>query len=70
MVSAREKLQGTGIRFVDDLIPADLEEKKRLKPLMTDLYNKNMTPRFIQGRLYANRQLVSQNEIKAFFDNQ
>ena len=70
MVSAREKLQGTGIRFVDDLIPADLEEKKRLKPLMTDLYNKNMKPRFIQGRLYANRQLVSQNEIKAFFDNQ
>ena len=70
MVSAREKLQGTGIRFVDDLIPADLEEKKRLKPLMTDLYNKNMKPRFIQGRLYVNRQLVSQNEIKAFFDNQ
>ena len=70
MVSAGEKLQGTGIRFVDDLIPADLEEKKRLKSLITDLYNKNMKPRFIQGRLYANRPLVSQNEIKAFFDNQ
>ena len=40
MVSTREKLQGTGIRFVDGLIPADLEEKKRLKPLMTDQYKK------------------------------
>ena len=70
MASAREKLQGTGIRFTDDLTAVDLEEKKRLKPLMTDLYHKNMKPRFIQGRLYANRQLVSQEQIKAFFYNQ
>ena len=70
MASAREKLQGTGIRFTDDLTAVDLEEKKRLKPLMADLYHKNMKPRFIQGRLYANRQLVSQEQIKAFFDNQ
>ena len=66
LASARKKLQGTGIRFTDDLTAVDLEEKKRLKPLMADLYHKNMKPRFIQGRLYSNRQHVRQEQIKAF----
>ena len=68
MRSAREKLQNTNIRFVDDLTQKDLEEKIRLKPLMTELYNQNKKPRFIQGRLFANNRAVTQEEIRAFFD--
>ena len=68
MRSAREKLQNTNIRFVDDLTQKDLEETNRLKPLMTESYNQNKKPRFIQGRLFANNRAETQEEIRAFFD--
>ena len=67
---AKEKLHNTNIRFVDDLTKTDLEEKNRLKPFMAELYEKGKKPRFVQGRLYSNNTLITQNEIKTFFDNQ
>ena len=35
MSNAREKLQGSPYHFTDDLKPRDLQEKRRLTPLMT-----------------------------------
>ena len=44
MSNAREKLQGSPYRFTDDLTPRDLQEKRRLTPLMNDLFQKRLRP--------------------------
>ena len=66
MTSARETLQNTGMRFIDDLTQKDLDEKRRLKPLMNKLYNDNKRPRFLNGRLYAEGRAVSRETINSF----
>ena len=66
MTSARETLQNTGMRFIDDLTQKDLDEKRRLKPLMDKLYNDNKRPRFLNGRLYAEGRAVSRETINSF----
>ena len=66
MTVAKKKLEGTGYRFVDDLTNKDLEEKRRLTPLMDELYRDNQRPRFVNGRLYANGRPVSREAINSF----
>ena len=51
MTMAKEKLEGMGYRFMDDLTNKNLEEKRRLSPLMNKLYKDNQRPRFANGRL-------------------
>ena len=48
---------------VDDLTPADLEEKRRLKPLMEKLYREGKRPRFFAGRLYAGNRVLNERTI-------
>ena len=66
MTSARENLQNTGMRFIDDLTQKDLDEKRRLKPLMGKLYNENKRPRFLNGRLYSEGRVTSRETINSF----
>ena len=66
MISSRERLRNTRLRFVDDLTQKDLEEKRRIKPLMDKLYSENKRPRFINGRLYAEGRAVSRETINSF----
>ena len=66
MTSARENLQNTGMCFIDDLTHKDLDEKRRLKPLMDKLYNENKRPRFLNGRLYDEGRAVSRETINSF----
>ena len=66
MTVAKEKLEGTGYHFMDDLTNKDLEEKRRLAPLMNKLYRDNQRPRFANGRLYANGKPVSSEIINSF----
>ena len=54
------------MRFIDDLTQKDLDEKRRLKPLMDKLYNDNKRPRFLNGRLYAEGRAVSRETINSF----
>ena len=54
MTMAREKLEGTNYRFIDNLTNKDPKEKRQLAPLMNELYCKYQHPRFADGRLYAN----------------
>ena len=54
MRTARAKLAGTTIRFMDDLTARDLEEKQRIQPYMDKLWRDKRRPRFRNGRLYAN----------------
>lgn len=68
MTSAREKLQHSGLRFVDDLTKVDLEEKQQLKSLMDKLYRENKRPRFVNGRLYAEGKVVSREVINSFLE--
>ena len=65
MIVAKEKLEGTGYRFIDDLTNKDLE-KRRLKPLMNELYRDNQRPRFVNGRLYGNGRPVTREAINSF----
>ena len=44
MSKAREKLQNTSYRIVDDLTAKDLDEKRRLLPLMNKLYQEKKRP--------------------------
>ena len=44
MSKAREKLQNTQYRIVDDLTAKDLDEKRRLVPLMSKLYQEKNAP--------------------------
>ena len=44
MVSSRERLNNTGLRFADDLTQRDLEEKRRIKPLMDKLFAEKKVP--------------------------
>ena len=38
---------------IDDLTPADLQEKRRVSPLMKKLYEQGKRPRFHGGKLYV-----------------
>ena len=66
VISSREWLRNTGMRFVDDLTQKDLEEKMRIKPMMDKLYYENKRPRFINGRLYGEGRAVSRETINSF----
>ena len=66
MRSSKERLRNTGLRFVDDLTQKELEEKRRIKPLMDELYSENKRPRFINGRLYAEGRAVLRETIDSF----
>ena len=70
MSKAREKLQNTPYRIVDDLTAKDLDEKRRLLPLMNKLYQEKKRPRFANGRLYAGGKPVSREVINAFLSTQ
>ena len=69
MTSARDALANTGIRFVDDLTPKDLEAKRRILPYMEKLYADNKKPRFINGRLFSEGRPVPVEVINAFLAN-
>ena len=69
MTSARDTLANTGIRFVDDLTPKDLEAKRRILPYMEKLYADNKKPRFINGRLFSEGRPVPVEIINAFLAN-
>ena len=64
MTVAKEKLEGMGYHFMDDLTNKDLEEKRRLSPLMNN-YKDNQRPSFANGRLYANGKPVSSEIINS-----
>ena len=66
MISSRERLGNTGLRFVDDLTQKDLEEKRRIKHLMDKLFAEKKRPRFVNGRLYAEGRAVSRETINSF----
>ena len=70
MRAARRTLEGTGIRIVDDLTTADLKEKQRVQPYMNWLYSDNKRPAFRNGRLYANKRMISLDEIEAFLGSE
>ena len=63
---AREKLKDTQYRMVDDLTAKDLDEKRRLRPLMEKLFKEKQRPRFINGRLYANGKPLPRETIHAY----
>ena len=67
---ARRTLEGTGIRIVDDLTTADLKEKQHVQPYMNWLYSDNRRPAFRNGRLYANKRMISLDEIEAFLGSE
>ena len=54
------------LRIVDDLTAKDLDEKRRLLPLMNKLYQEKKRPRFANGRLYAGGKPVSREIINSF----
>ena len=58
-------LESTGIRIVDDLTTADLKEKQHVQPYMNWLYSDNRRPAFRNGHLYANKRMISLDEIEA-----
>ena len=66
MISSREWIDNTGLRFVDDLTQKDLVEKRRIKPLMDKLFGEKKRPRFVNGRLYAEGRAVSRETINSF----
>ena len=70
MRAARRTLEGTGIRIVDDLTTADLKEKQRVQPYMNWLYSDNRRPAFRNGRLYANKRMISLDEIETFLGSE
>ena len=69
MRAAREKLGGTPYRLMDDLTAADVAEKKRLRPLMDDLYQKGKRPSIRNGRLYSAGKIVPTHAINSFLAN-
>ena len=70
MRDARQKLEGSGVRIVDDLTAVDLKEKLRVQPFMNYLYNVNKRPAFRNGRLYAEKRIVPLDEITAFLESE
>ena len=70
MTKARERLQNTHYRIVDDLTAKDLHEKRRVLPLMNKLYHEKNRPRFANGRLYAGGKQVSREIINSFSSTQ
>ena len=63
---SREKLHGTQYRMVDDLTAKDLGEKRRLRPLMEQLFKEKQRPRFTNGRLLAGGKPLSKETINAY----
>ena len=49
MMGARDTLKNTDFRITDDLTAKDLEEKRRLVPLMNKLYHEKQRPRFVMA---------------------
>ena len=70
MRQARAKLQGTNIRFLDDLTATDLAEKRRVQPYMDKLWRDNRRPSFRNGRLYAEGRPVSNDTINSFLSSE
>ena len=70
MRDARQKLEGSGVRIVDDLTAEDLKEKIRVQPFMNYLYKVNKRPAFRNGRLYAEKRIVPLDEITAFLESE
>lgn len=66
MRAARESLQNTQYHLMDDLTIVDAKEKKRLAPMMQDLYDKGKRPSFRNGRLYSEGKPVSSDAINSF----
>ena len=69
MMSARDKLKNTISRITDDLTAKDLEEKRRLIPLMNKLYQDKQRPRFANGRIFANGKLVPRGTINSYLSS-
>ena len=69
ITGARDKLKNTNYRIMDDLTAKDLEEKRRLKPVMNKLYQEKQRPRFTNGRLYANGKPVPRETLYAYLSN-
>ena len=55
--NARKTLRDTSFRIVDDLTRADLEKKRKLRPLMEQAYRDGRRVRFTDGRLYIDGKL-------------
>ena len=53
---------------VDDLTYIDLEEKRRVGPLMKKLYREGKRSRFHGGRLYVGRRALTQEQVQAQLD--
>lgn len=69
MKRTKECLGGTPYRLVDDLTGADMAEKKRIRPLMDNLYHRGKRPSFRQGRLFADGKYLSSEQVNAFLAN-
>ena len=69
ITGARDKLKNTNYRITDDLTAKDLEEKRRLIPVMNKLYQEKQRPRFTNGRLFANGKPVPRETINAYLSN-
>ena len=68
-MSTRDKLKNTIYQITDDLTAKDLEEKRRLIPLMNKLYQDNQRPRFANGRLFANGKPVPRETINLYLSS-
>lgn len=63
MRQARAALEGTDRRLVDDLCAADAAEKRRLKPLIENLYANGKRPSFRNGQLFVAGKPFRNTEI-------
>ena len=61
-----EALKDIPYRLVDDLTAADVIEKKRLRPLMDDMFKNDRKPSFHNGRLFSKGRPVPTHEIETF----
>ena len=69
MRNARTKLQGSGMRIMDDLTAKDMEEKRRIQPYMDKLWQDGKRPSFRNGTLYAERRPVQREVINAWLSS-
>ena len=68
--AVRAGLRQECIRIVDDLTRVDLQEKRRVQPLMNTLYKENKRPFFRNGRLYAENRPVPFGLIDDFMSSE
>ena len=69
MRNARTKLQGSGMRILDDLTAKDQEEKRHIQPYMDKLWQDGKRPSFRNGTLYAERRPVQREVINAWLSS-